>query len=166
MRGCIWHICSFGSDLFTSILKECSNGKFHFVILPFSKFYSSDGSRCVYQIFSRPILIVVVIPSRKVIVLSNRIMDVIHLYCLLYIGSLMFKLKFRGVNTNNDKPIFVVGIIPGGDMREGANTIDTGIGPKVYQDDFTFEVFERKWLVGVEPLGNAHKIGCRCIRVK
>ena len=112
---------------------------FRFPVFSFAEVGITDHAVFVYQIFSGPKPVAVSVPGGKVVVLS----DGVRQSCLSGVGGHVFgdflELKLRRVYSHDHQSISRISGIPILYIRKGADTIDAGVGPKIHQNDLTFE---------------------------
>src|SRR5215469_6964313 len=91
------------------------------------------------EIVSRPVFVVECPPDAVITIDRDWIGNFQIADSLLHIGAFFLKRKLRGVNTNDHKAGILVLRGPALDIRQSTQTVNTGIGPEVDEDDLSAE---------------------------
>src|SRR6476659_9899549 len=94
----------------------------------------------VYKIEGGPISVGKRIPYRVTAVESDRIIDLETLSGMANVVDVSLKIKLRGVHAYYDQTFVLIFVCPGTDIRELPSPIDTGVCPKVNQNNLSPQI--------------------------
>src|SRR5262245_43502194 len=121
----------------------------------------TDMALYINQVLGRPETILIRLPCGVVVILSHWVMNLVLLQRALHVCRSFLKLKFRGMHTDHYEPCIFILFIQTGDMRQGADTVNAGIGPEINEHHLATQLTEGERCRGIEPVCNAREILCR-----
>ena len=134
---------------------------FYLIIRAFAGMHHTDMALAIKDVLGRPETILIRLPSSVIVILSHWIVNLILLERALHVGRPLLIRKFRSMHTDHYEPSLFILFIQTGDIRQGANTVDTGVGPKINEHHLASQLTEGHRRGGIEPLGNTNKVRSR-----
>src|SRR5262245_34532444 len=98
---------------------------------------------CINDVLDRPETILIRFPCGVVVILSHWIMNLVLLQRAFHVGRPSLIRKFWGMHPDHHEPSLFILFIQAGDMRQGANTVDAGVGPKINEHHLASQLTER-----------------------
>jgi hypothetical protein len=109
-------------------------------VLSFTKLVMTNVSLRINKIKSWPIMVLEGMLHRILVIYSDR---VIHRQGSADIVDILLESKLGRVHPNHDQSLIRILLSPSANIRELAQPIDAGMGPKVDEDDFSAQCVHR-----------------------
>ena len=98
----------------------------------------ADISIFIYEVFPRPVPVLVCLPRRIIIIQHDWIANSIFFYSSFYIIVLFLKIEFWGVHPDDHESFISILFIPRGDMGKCSDAINAAVCPKINKNHFAF----------------------------
>ena len=112
----------------------------------------------VDQVLGRPVLVAPGIPGAVVVVLRDRVAQVVAGDRVLDVAGVLLEAELGRVDADDRQPAVAVALVPSLDVGQRAQAVDARVGPEVDQHDAAAQARKRERL-RVQPVRHAGELG-------